>query len=213
MDQWADRLQRAISEREFMAPLEEFLSARFPGPEGELPRVAFASIAASLVKRMCTDLCEQAAPESPLEEAMYWALLVEGFRFFDEVVVPPAPLSEHRDSGVPDTVWIEPQVNLGRYRVDFLLTIGQRWSRSEYATAQVVVECDGHDYHERTKDQAKRDRSRDRALQALGLRVLRFTGSEVWDNPLTCAREALLQGMRLTVDKLSEARDLPEIDE
>ena len=36
---------------------------------------------------------------------------------------------------------------------------------------QVVVECDGHDFHERTKEQAANDRERDRGLQGLGFSV------------------------------------------
>lgn len=60
----------------------------------------------------------------------------------------------------------------------------ERTIRVDFAIAsrengRVVVECDGHDYHERTKEQAARDRSRDRALTGLGWRVLRFTGREI----------------------------------
>jgi len=43
----------------------------------------------------------------------------------------------------------------------------------------ICVYTDGHTYHERTEDQAKRDRSIDRKLQELGFVVLRFTGKEV----------------------------------
>jgi very-short-patch-repair endonuclease len=75
--------------------------------------------------------------------------------------------------------------------VDFKLIVRARWDFNEYADAETVVECDGHDFHERTKEQAASDKARDRALQALGMRVLRFTGSEIWSDPLVCAREAL----------------------
>jgi very-short-patch-repair endonuclease len=56
--------------------------------------------------------------------------------------------------------------------------------------AHVVLEADGHDFHERTKEQAARDRSRDRAMTAAGITVLRFTGSEIWRDPMRCASEA-----------------------
>lgn len=42
-----------------------------------------------------------------------------------------------------------------------------------------MVECDGHNYHERTSEQAKRDRKRDRDLTSQGFTVVRFTGSEI----------------------------------
>jgi very-short-patch-repair endonuclease len=66
------------------------------------------------------------------------------------------------------------------YRLDF--AIEPTWN-------QVAIEVDGHEFHERTKEQAARDKSRDRALQAAGWRVLRFTGSEVWNDPRRCAQE------------------------
>lgn len=53
----------------------------------------------------------------------------------------------------------------------------------------VAIECDGHDYHERTKEQAARDKSRDRTLVRDGWRVLRFTGSEIHNYPRECVEE------------------------
>lgn len=94
----------------------------------------------------------------------------------------------------------EIKTELKTYRVDFLVT----WDESEYKPddpladefgmvtttySQIVVECDGHDFHERTKEQAQRDKARDRALQAAGYTVLRYTGSEIWKDPDGCARE------------------------
>jgi very-short-patch-repair endonuclease len=43
----------------------------------------------------------------------------------------------------------------------------------------VVVECDGHHFHERTVGQARKDRRRVRILQRLGIGVLPFTGTDV----------------------------------
>jgi Protein of unknown function (DUF559) len=50
----------------------------------------------------------------------------------------------------------------------------------------IVVELDGHDFHELTKEQARRDRSRERLLVRAGFLVLRFTGSEVWRDAARC---------------------------
>lgn len=46
----------------------------------------------------------------------------------------------------------------------------------------LVVEADGHDFHERTKEQARRDKQRDRAMTLAKWTVLRFTGSEVYSD-------------------------------
>jgi hypothetical protein len=53
----------------------------------------------------------------------------------------------------------------------------------------LIIECDGHDFHEKTKEQAQRDKSRDRALTALGHRVIRFTGSEIFRNAKKCVSD------------------------
>ena len=63
----------------------------------------------------------------------------------------------------------------------------------------VVIECDGHDFHERTKEQAVHDRKRDRAMTEAGIIVLRYTGSEIWRNPFACARQAVSLALSLQV--------------
>lgn len=70
---------------------------------------------------------------------------------------------------------------VGPYRVDFALV--------NHTGGLVCVECDGHDYHERTKDQAAYDRRRDRYFQSLGWRVMRFTGSEIHRDAAGCVDE------------------------
>lgn len=76
---------------------------------------------------------------------------------------------------------------LGYYRPDVRLD----WSDS-HGKASVVVELDGHDYHEKTKQQATRDKKRDRYFQSKGFHVLHFTGSEIWRDPFSCAEEAIM---------------------
>jgi len=77
------------------------------------------------------------------------------------------------------------QFQIDRFRCDFALTV-----QHPYGTrTKIVIECDGHDYHERTKEQARRDRSRDRLMTADGWRVLRFTGSEIHRDADACVEE------------------------
>lgn len=71
------------------------------------------------------------------------------------------------------------------YRIDFRL-------HAVFAGDTVIdyaIECDGHDFHEKTKEQAKRDRQRERALISAGYKVIRFTGSEIFEDPYYCASE------------------------
>lgn len=100
---------------------------------------------------------------------------------------------------------IEPQARIGEYRVDFQIDywcsvfgkaddenkIRPFRPRLKTNKFRLFIECDGHDFHERTKEQAARDRKRDRDLQQLGFNVLRFTGSEIWKDPMAPALEVL----------------------
>lgn len=76
---------------------------------------------------------------------------------------------------------LRPQANVptvrGTYTVDFIVSV------EDGRSARVAIELDGHDFHERSKEQASRDKSRERAIVSTGLPVLRFTGSEVFKNP------------------------------
>ncbi len=81
-----------------------------------------------------------------------------------------------------------PQVYVGPYRVDFLFS--DVMSGGE-PVSLVAVECDGHEFHEKTKQQAARDKARDREITSYGIKVLRFTGSEIWKDAGRCADEVL----------------------
>lgn len=91
---------------------------------------------------------------------------------------------------------VEPQKQFGQYRVDFFLSYSESGPAPDkhgwaFYIRDAIVECDGHDFHERTKEQARHDRSRDRHFTKLGFRVLRFTGSEIWKDPFACVDEVM----------------------
>src|SRR5215472_19012809 len=73
------------------------------------------------------------------------------------------------------------QAHIGPYRADFMISIPQPLA--------LIVECDRHGYHDRTKEQARRDRQRDRWFQTKGYIVLRFAGSEIVKDPQGCAKQ------------------------
>jgi very-short-patch-repair endonuclease len=90
------------------------------------------------------------------------------------------------DRRLTDALLVQTQVRVLDWRVDFWID-----AHADPASKKIIVECDGHDFHERTKEQAARDRSRDRSLQSAGYHVLRFTGSEIYRDPTRCAVETL----------------------
>ena len=77
-----------------------------------------------------------------------------------------------------------------KYRVDFLVLVGD-FVHDHAGCKKFVIECDGHNFHEKTKSQAAKDKQRDRHMTGSGYHVMRFTGSEIWKDPFKCAREAL----------------------
>lgn len=76
------------------------------------------------------------------------------------------------------------QTPIGGYKLDFLFAV-------DVPNISCAIEIDGHDWHEKTKDQASTDKKRERKLLSLGIPCMRFTGSDVFTNPDGCAKEAL----------------------
>lgn len=58
------------------------------------------------------------------------------------------------------------------YKADFQIRSGQ---------GKLIIECDGKEFHS-TPYASQYDRSRQQAIEALGYRVLRFTGTEIWND-------------------------------
>lgn len=114
------------------------------------------------------------ALESPIEEAFLLALyaLNDSAPIFEFVGETGRPL--HTGYAFAR---VTPQVKVAGYRVDFLVEVGD---------VKIAVECDGQAYHN-SNDQIQRDKVRDRALTVAGLRVMRFTGSEIFRSPCSCA--------------------------
>jgi hypothetical protein len=79
-----------------------------------------------------------------------------------------------------DARYLVPQFRIGKYTADFLVC---------YKNKSVVIECDGHDFHEKTKAQAAHDKKRDRFIQSQGYSVLRFTGHEIYTSAEDCVNE------------------------
>jgi very-short-patch-repair endonuclease len=126
------------------------------------------------------DIIPRAALESPIERRLLEALL--DFTA-DHVWSAPRPALCRIGK------WnLRTQRPTGRWRLDLSL---------ESACGAICVEADGHDYHERTAEQAERDRGRDRTLTALGWTVLRFTGREIWRSARDCATEIAEHMIRL----------------
>jgi very-short-patch-repair endonuclease len=54
----------------------------------------------------------------------------------------------------------------------------------------IVIECDGYESHH-TKEQRNRDIYRENELKLNGYSVIRFTGTQIYNNPYSCFEKAL----------------------
>jgi len=113
--------------------------------------------------------------ESPIEQLLAVNFIDLEFQLYAELSILDKFKSVH----------IEPQkevlANKRKYRLDFLIEV--IFDKNSFKFA---IECDGHDFHERTKEQAARDKARERNLTMNGYRVVRFTGSEIWTDSTAC---------------------------
>jgi len=118
--------------------------------------------------------------------------ICHGWRSFSEQPVDHADDASYRAACDPPIakVVVFPQALLDGYRVDFFASLHRAYF-GQTLVNWVAVECDGHDWHERTPQQAAYDRARDRALLRNGVITIRFTGSEINRDANQCAREAI----------------------
>lgn len=157
-----------------------------------------ADMAASFARYNFTSKAESITEgcESPIEERLALAIDVwfglamgaQAYFFFDKsyewsesAEVRFAPVSVFK------------QAKVGPYRVDLLLGLKGGDGPAQF----IAVECDGHQFHERTKEQAAHDRARDRWMTTNNLKVLRFTGSEIFRDPLNCAGQIFTAWMKM----------------
>lgn len=160
--------------------------------EGHKPEVLAVTIG-QRIHHLC-GLYNCAKTGSPIEDRMAAALLwldMDWAGFPDaDLVGGPADHAELFGPSEGLCFYITPQARIGSYKADFLL-----WFVLGRHVGGLVVECDGHQFHEKSKEQAARDKRRDRELLTAGYPVVRFTGSEIFKDAVGCAeqlREPLL---------------------
>lgn len=99
---------------------------------------------------------------------------------------------------------ITPQYRIANYRADFLVDpigyfVNMEFLRLQYEHLvtlaskmdRFVIEIDGFEWHDKTPEQAERDKRRDREISQQGFRVYRYAAREVLRDPLHCIEEIL----------------------
>ena len=127
--------------------------------------------------------------QSPIERVLYVALLAVMRINFLGGVEPES------DTLLSPGIYIAPQKKIGKYRADFSIECirwrHEKMTPSHYTFREVVVECDGTAFHERTEVERRAEKCRDRFMQKMGLKVFRYTGKEILDDPYTIAAEII----------------------
>jgi very-short-patch-repair endonuclease len=146
--------------------------------------------------RMSVGLALRETCESPIEEIVAAIL-----PFVSDII---SFIHLERDER-KDVEWVVyPQAERSGYRLDFLIAC--KWDK---AVRFLAIECDGHDFHDRTKEQAARDKARDRKLLSEGVRVMRFTGYELYRDPQAVGLEIEKVLGDLLCEAGVEAGDIP----
>ena len=109
--------------------------------------------------------------QSPLERKLFLALNKKYIRFEAQY-----PLNwKGKNISIAGKTYDNPKNNFKE-----VLTVADFYI--EKKGVRLCVYTDGHTYHERTEEQAQRDKRIDRKLQELGFQVLRYTGKDVNEN-------------------------------
>jgi very-short-patch-repair endonuclease len=118
-------------------------------------------------ERRIVELIESHSISSPIEQlfAMEWHYLGVSERL-----------------GVVLTPQHEVIVDGLTYRLDFSVT-------RPSSNLKIAIELDGHQFHERTPEQARKDKGRERVITRQGYIFHRFAGGEVMRSPKKCVNE------------------------
>lgn len=109
--------------------------------------------------------------QSPLERKLFLALNKKYIRFEAQY-----PLNwKGENISITGKTYDNPKNNFKE-----VLTVADFYI--EKNDVKLCIYTDGHTYHERTEEQAQRDKRIDRKLQELGFQVLRYTGKDINEN-------------------------------
>lgn len=123
---------------------------------------------------------------SPIEAIFYIALNFESQK--DEMVINQFPDfdTKTKEFKYRDGIYVYPQTKIGKYVVDFLICYQICDEKRN-----LIVELDGHAFHDKNKTQRAYEKSRDRYLVGQGYKIFHYTGSELIADPNKVASEVI----------------------
>lgn len=132
--------------------------------------------------------CVDGLMQSPIEQ-LFWVALKSQCNA-ESMGFNPAPvMGANGLLLLADGIHVSQQQRIGNYKVDFV--ISQVGLGPVEFLGPVIVELDGHAFHDKDKRQRAYEKERDRFLTRAHYKVLHFTGSEVVADPFKVAFEVL----------------------
>lgn len=111
--------------------------------------------------------------KSPIEQILFFALVIYKIKYH---------------IGISIMIQKEITCNNKTYKVDFSIEgISLENGESHELNHKVIIECDGYEYHS-SKEQMQYDYERENNLKLVGYDIIRFTGSQIYNNPFECAK-------------------------
>lgn len=87
---------------------------------------------------------------------------------------------------------VMPQCKIQNYTADYALFKESHDAiLNTHDFKKVVVELDGHAFHDKNEKQRRYEKKRDREMQKLGYKVFRYTGAEIVKDPFSAAIECV----------------------
>lgn len=134
--------------------------------------------------------CQEMGMESPIEQILYCALkTVRKLNYITEDQI----VDNWDDRKLTYIVGLGfyPERQIEKYRVDFLVGNYIYHKQKGQIKTEVVVECDSQQFHDRTEQDRRYEKQRDRFLQTQGYKIFHYTGSEICQKPLKIAQEII----------------------
>lgn len=116
--------------------------------------------------------------ESPIEIIMLMAL---------EICECKRNIWDRYHYGIIISTQIEYEIGDSKYRSDITIYVDDVFNTTNKNDFEIIIECDGHDFHEKTKEQVIKNNQRDYDFKCAGIEVFHFSGSEIYNKPTECA--------------------------
>ena len=72
---------------------------------------------------------------------------------------------------------------------------------------RLIIECDGYEFHQKTKEQVEKDNNREYDIKMQGFEILRFSGKEIYNDAMGCALKTLKYIAKKNELKLEEKNE------